>query len=108
VITRVELREVPDDPGQALARVREQLLDTLAPARHRELEIVAHDEQARRTRVIVHLRGKGERRSLALELRGEAGRLYVVQFECRGEDFDALWPSFAASLDSLVIAAPQR
>lgn len=108
VITRVELREVPDDPGQALARVREQLLDTLAPARHRELEIVAHDEQARRTRVIVHLRRKGERRSLAIELRGEAGRLYVVHFECRGDDFDALWPSFAASLDSLVIAAPQR
>jgi hypothetical protein len=101
VISRVELREVPDDPEQPLARVREQLLDTLAPTRARELELVAHDEQARRTRVIVHLRSAGTRRSMMLELQGRGGRLYVVHFECRSADFEALRPSFEASLDTL-------
>jgi hypothetical protein len=108
VISRVELREVPDDPNQPLARVREQLLDTLAPTRTRELELVAHDEQARRTRVVVHLRSKGARRSMMIELQGRGGRLHVARFECRSADFEALRPSFAAALDSLVSAAPQR
>ncbi len=106
MIGRVELREVTDDPAQPLARVREQLLDTLAPTRARELEVVAHDEQARRTRMIVHLRSKGARRSLMIEMRGGGGRLHVVRFECERADFEALRPSFEASLDT--IAAPQR
>lgn len=106
VITRVALLEAPDDPALELARVREQLLDSLELPRRREVEVREHDELARRTRVVVHLARAGERRSLALELRGDAGRLHVALFESRSADFEALLPSFTAALDSLTAADP--
>jgi hypothetical protein len=39
-------------------------------------------------------------------MQGRGGHLHVVRFACERADFEALRPSFEASLDT--IAAPQR
>jgi hypothetical protein len=108
VASIVVIEQPDDDPTWPISFVRDQLLDALALPNG--LEIATHDEDdaARRMTSVITVpadpeQGRERRTRMLLALRGGAGRIYAVTFESSAEQFEALLPSFEASLASMSI-----
>lgn len=102
------IEQPDDDPKLPISFVRDQLLDALALPAGLKIATREEDDEARRMTSVISVppdpeQGRERPTRMLLALRGGAGRIYVVMFECSADQFEALLPSFLATLESVVI-----
>ncbi|MFV8750677.1 hypothetical protein ACNOYE_08995 [Nannocystaceae bacterium ST9] len=104
----IVLERPDDDPSLPIGFVRDQLLDHLALPDGLKITTREEDDGARRMTSIIAVPadpalGRDRPTRILLALRGGSGRIYALIFEASAEQFQALLPSFEASLESLRI-----
>jgi hypothetical protein len=104
----IVIEQLDDNPNLPIGYVRDDLLDILALPGGMTIKTSEEDDVVRRMTSVISVpaapeQGRGRPTRLLLALRGGAGRIYVVVFESSPEQFEALLPSFTASLDSVAI-----